>query len=101
MWHKPGAPVVNPKRRWIEGAAEESEEDKDAWEHVDMEAWEKVWSEWDAVRARIMDGKEHWCASRPFFLLSLLSRMLNAFYRQTCALSGSFPATKASASAAS
>ncbi|BGP22640.1 acetyltransferase GNAT family [Rhodotorula toruloides] len=60
VWHKPGAPVVNPKRRWVEGVAEESAEDKEAWEHVDMEAWEKVWTEWDAVRARIMDGKDHW-----------------------------------------
>lgn len=84
VWHAPGAPVVNPKRRWIEGAAEESEEDRQAWDHVDMEAWEKVWTEWDAVRARIMDGKDHWCALRRPSSLPIRIHALSTRFTDLC-----------------
>ena len=61
VWHKPGAPVVNPKRRAVLG--DEYHGDAHSWDHVDMGAYEKIWTEWDDMRDRLMAGKDHWCSS--------------------------------------
>lgn len=61
VWHKPGAPVVNPKRRAVLG--DEYHGDAHSWDHVDMDAYEKIWTEWDDMRERLMAGKDHWCSS--------------------------------------
>ncbi|GAA5978283.1 hypothetical protein JCM10908_004297 [Rhodotorula pacifica] len=58
VWSKPGAPVVNPKRRSVLGP--EYHGDAHSWEHVDMEAYEKIWTEWDDMRETLMQGKDHW-----------------------------------------
>ncbi|GAA5973324.1 hypothetical protein JCM8115_003892 [Rhodotorula mucilaginosa] len=58
VWHKPGAPVVNPKRRAVLG--DEYHGDAHSWDHVDMDAYEKIWTEWDDMRDRLMAGKDHW-----------------------------------------
>ncbi|BGP37783.1 hypothetical protein JCM10449v2_001705 [Rhodotorula kratochvilovae] len=62
LWHRPGAPIRNMKRRALLGDAPEgeSDEDKEAWEHVDLAAWEKGWREWDEMRERIMGDTPHW-----------------------------------------
>ncbi|KPV75823.1 uncharacterized protein RHOBADRAFT_43247 [Rhodotorula graminis WP1] len=62
LWHRPGAPVRNTKRRGLLGGAPEGESaaDREAWEHVDLEAHERVWREWDETRERIMGDVPHW-----------------------------------------
>ncbi|GAA6047632.1 hypothetical protein JCM3770_001598 [Rhodotorula araucariae] len=62
LWHRPGAPVRNLKRRALLGDAPggESDADREAWEHVDLVAWEKVWREWDEMREGIMRDTPHW-----------------------------------------
>ncbi|BGP53826.1 hypothetical protein JCM8202v2_001398 [Rhodotorula sphaerocarpa] len=58
IWHKPGSPVVNPKRRSVLG--DEYHGDGFAWEHVDQQAYDKVWLEWDEMRTGLMAGQDHW-----------------------------------------
>ncbi|GAA5911069.1 hypothetical protein JCM6882_006868 [Rhodosporidiobolus microsporus] len=59
LWHRPGAPVVNLKRR-LTRPEEETDEEKEAWEGVDTDLWNGKWSEWDETRARIMGDIPHW-----------------------------------------
>ncbi|GAA5822621.1 hypothetical protein JCM11251_004320 [Rhodosporidiobolus azoricus] len=59
LWHRPGAPVVNLKKR-LTSPEEETEEEKESWEGVDTEKWNGKWGEWDVTRARIMKGVPHW-----------------------------------------
>jgi hypothetical protein len=117
VWHKPGAPVVNPKRRAVLG--DEYHGDAHSWDHVDMGAYEKIWTEWDDMRDRLMAGKDHWCMSLsrlsylfappgriPLASFSYFPRMparLTTYprVRQTCARSGSRTSTKVSGSVAS
>ncbi|GAA5990493.1 hypothetical protein JCM11641_007737 [Rhodosporidiobolus odoratus] len=60
LWHRPGAPIRNLKRRVSQPDQEESLEDKDAWEGTDSDKWEQVWGGWDKVRSRIMGDVPHW-----------------------------------------
>lgn len=108
LWHRPGAPVRNTKRRNLLGDAPEGEtkEDREAWEHVDLEAWEKVWREWDEVRESVMGDTPHWCALLLLFLRRFgattderVSDAPSPPCLQTSSPSGSSPRTKASASA--
>ncbi|POY76564.1 GNAT family acetyltransferase [Rhodotorula taiwanensis] len=58
VWHRPGAPCVNPKRRSVLG--DEYHGDAHAWQHVDMDKYEQIWTEWDDMRQSLMAGKDHW-----------------------------------------
>lgn len=59
VWHRPGALCVNPKRRSVLG--DEYHGDAHAWQHVDMDKYEQIWTEWDDMRQSLMAGKDHWC----------------------------------------
>lgn len=111
IWHKPGSPVVNPKRRSVLG--DEYHGDGFAWEHVDQQAYDKVWLEWDEMRTGLMAGQDHWCRGLsdhaietkkfPDAHLPLSSRILLPHRpvppsAQTCARSGSRASTKVPAS---
>ncbi|GAA6023845.1 hypothetical protein JCM10207_005393 [Rhodosporidiobolus poonsookiae] len=56
LWHRPGAPIFNLKRRF----GEESDEDSENWVGVDPEAWNGKWGGWDEVRKGIMGEQPHW-----------------------------------------
>jgi len=109
LWHRPGAPVRNTKRRGLLGDAPEgeSEADREAWAHVDLEAHERVWREWDETRERIMGDTPHWCASRvpppppalPSWCASERATDSCSLCAQTSSRSGSSRRTRASASA--
>ncbi|GAA5966118.1 hypothetical protein JCM21900_004942 [Sporobolomyces salmonicolor] len=57
LWQRPEAPLFNLKRRVL---ADETDEDREAWDGVDSDAWEEVWGGWDQVREAIMKGRAHW-----------------------------------------
>ncbi|ORY40631.1 acyl-CoA N-acyltransferase [Leucosporidium creatinivorum] len=60
IWHKPGAPVFNLKRRLPLEGREVTEEEEESWKGVDQGKWEEVWGGWDKVREELMKGQPHW-----------------------------------------
>lgn len=60
IWHKPGAPVFNLKRRLPLEGREVTEEEEESWKGVDQGKWEEVWGGWDKVREDLMKGQPHW-----------------------------------------
>ncbi|GAA6053485.1 hypothetical protein JCM3770_000290 [Rhodotorula araucariae] len=60
FWHRPGAPVTNTQKRDIARMADETDEERDAWEGVDWKAWNGMLDKFDEVRQRIMGDEPHW-----------------------------------------
>ena len=61
LWHRPGAPIFNLKRRLaVEDGRAEGPEEEEMWEGVDLEQWESVWGGWDNTRKELMKGQDHW-----------------------------------------
>lgn len=65
LWHRPGAPVFNLKRRLaVEAGRAEGPEEEEMWEGVDLEKWESTWGGWDAMRESLLKGQKHWVSPR-------------------------------------
>lgn len=58
MWHVPGAPIRHVGQR--DASNEHTEQDRDAWEGVDLRAW-KAWHGGESeTRKRVMGSQTHW-----------------------------------------
>ncbi|GAA5932707.1 uncharacterized protein JCM15063_002182 [Sporobolomyces koalae] len=60
MWTPAGQKPQNLKRRFLETLPRTEDDDEDLWKGLDWEKWNKCWDEWDAVRDRFMNRREHW-----------------------------------------
>ncbi|BGP44978.1 hypothetical protein JCM10450v2_000793 [Rhodotorula kratochvilovae] len=49
FWHRPGAPITNIQKRDVARMADESEEERDAWEGVDWAAWNEMLEKFDVL----------------------------------------------------
>ncbi|GAA6040750.1 hypothetical protein JCM8097_003279 [Rhodosporidiobolus ruineniae] len=60
FWHLPGAKVDNVQKRDVERMAEETDEDREAYEGYDWEKWNSMLEKYDVVRRRVMGDEPHW-----------------------------------------
>ncbi|GAA5853438.1 hypothetical protein JCM8547_002457 [Rhodosporidiobolus lusitaniae] len=60
FWHRPGAAVSNCQKRNVAGMADETDEDREAYEQYDWERWNSILQQYDDVRRRTMGDEPHW-----------------------------------------
>ncbi|BGP13011.1 hypothetical protein JCM10213_008001 [Rhodosporidiobolus nylandii] len=60
FWTLPGTPIDNCQKRDVARMAEETEEEKEAYEGFDWQKWNSMLEKYDADRRRIMGDEPHW-----------------------------------------